>query len=64
MLLIQNLSNAPKIATRKLIIERTWWKIVEKNRRKRGRIAKQKTNGEGGVIGMSDVTNRSRKLFV
>ena len=51
MLLIQNLSNALKIATRKLIIERYGGGSLRRTRRKR-RIAKSKRrNGEGGVIG-------------
>ena len=35
MLLIQNLSTAPKIATRKLIVERNGGKSSRKTRRKR-----------------------------
>ena len=43
MLLIQNLSNALKIATRKLIIERYGGGSLRRTRRKR-RIAKSRRN--------------------
>ena len=50
MLLIQNLSNALKIATRKRIIERNGGRSSRRTKRKR-RIAKSRRDGEGGVIG-------------
>ena len=43
--------NHNRISTRKLIIERKWWKIVTKNQKKGRSILKTRKDGEGAVIG-------------